>query len=231
MKRNRQQGISRAICIPDRVVLLHGLGRTRLAMAALDHHLKREGFMTVNLGYPSRSLDIKQLSDIYLAPVVSRLHDPGDGPVHFVGHSLGSIVVRQYLQDHPAPMGTRCVMLAPPNCGSELADLLSGCSWYRKIMGPAAAELGTGPDSLPNRLGPAPVTVGIIAGTKSCLPFSRRIFPGANDGKVAVERTRLAGMGDFLVLPCGHTFMTRHRQVMDQVALFLRKGEFDHGYE
>ena len=210
------------------VVLLHGLGRTRRAMAALDRHLRYHGFRTVNLGYPSRSLDIRQIANAHLAPAVSRLIGTSGRPVHFVGHSLGSIVVRQYLRDHPVTTGTRVVMLAPPNCGSELADTLMRFGWYRRLMGPAALQLGTEPDSEPNRLGPVAAAVGIIAGTKSCLPFSRRIFQGANDGKVAVERTRLAGMDDFLVLPCGHTFMTRDRTVMHQVVRFLRTGMFDH---
>ena len=35
------------------------------------------------------------------------------------------------------------VMLAPPNQGSELADILSQFFFYRRVMGPAAAQLGT----------------------------------------------------------------------------------------
>jgi pimeloyl-ACP methyl ester carboxylesterase len=191
----------------------------------LDRHLARRGFSPVNIGYPSRSLDVRSIADHHLAPVVARIRCGTGHPIHFVGHSLGGIVVRQYLQDHEVPAGSRFVMLAPPNRGSELADALMRYHWYRRFMGPAAIQLGTAADSVPNRLGAATVPVGVIAGTKSCLPFSHRIFQGPNDGKVAVERTRLAGMADFLVLPCGHTFMTRDRQVMNQIA---RTGTFDH---
>jgi pimeloyl-ACP methyl ester carboxylesterase len=212
----------------DGVILLHGLGRTRRSMAALDHHLARQGFRTINLGYPSMKLDIRRIAEEHLAPAVERLRGGADRTVHFVGHSLGGIVVRRYLQDHPVPARTRLVMVGSPNSGSELADLLVRFRWYRWIMGPAAVQLGTGSDSIPSRLGPVPAQIGVIAGSRSCLPFSRRIFHGPNDGKVAVERTKLAGMADFLVVHCGHTFMTGNRMVMDQVVCFLRDGAFAH---
>ena len=118
------------------VVLLHGLGRTRRAMAALDRHLRYHGFRTVNLGYPSRSLDIRQIANAHLAPAVSRLIGTSGRPVHFVGHSLGSIVVRQYLRDHPVTTGTRVVMLAPlpPLTGgmASVADNLGRSALRRK---------------------------------------------------------------------------------------------------
>jgi len=213
----------------QQVIMLHGLGRTKYAMSALERYLRRSGFRTLNLGYPSRSMDIGMIAENYLAPAVDEAAVPDGGPIHFVGHSLGGLVVRHYLRDHAVPEGSRLVMIGPPNGGSELADRLMRFAWYGWIMGPAAMQIGTAADSLPNLLGPAPVPVGVIAGTRSCLPCSRRIFHGPNDGKVAVERTRLAGMDDFIALPCGHTFLARDHTVLEQVAHFLRTGAFSRG--
>ena len=69
--------------------------------------------------------------------------------------------------------------------------------------------------------------LGVIAGNKSIDPLFSQWIPGPNDGKVAVERTRVEGMRDFLVLPHNHTFIMRQPDVMRQVVHFLRYGIFD----
>ncbi len=208
------------------VILLHGMGRTKRSMRRLERRLSGRGYRTVNLGYPSLSLTIEEIADIRLAPLVERCKEQGCGRIHFVTHSLGGIVVRRFLQTHEVPGGSRVVMLAPPNHGSELADLISKFFFYRRAMGPAALQIGTGPDSLPNRLGPALIETGIITGTKGLVSFASWIFQGPNDGKVSVERARLAGMRDFLVMPCGHSFIMRNPAVLFQVVHFLQYGRF-----
>ncbi|MCH2097885.1 MAG: hypothetical protein MK142_05805, partial [Pseudomonadales bacterium] len=41
---------------PERVVLLHGLGRTRLAMVLLEGELRAAGYETYSIGYASMTL-------------------------------------------------------------------------------------------------------------------------------------------------------------------------------
>ena len=43
--------------------------------------------------------------------------------------------------------------------------------------------------------------LGVIAGNLSFNPFFSAMLGDANDGKVRVERTRVEGMKDFLVVP------------------------------
>jgi pimeloyl-ACP methyl ester carboxylesterase len=146
--------------------------------------------------------------------------------VHFVTHSLGGILVRQYFQDHAAPEARRVVMLGPPNHGSEITDRYKDAWWYREATGPAGQQLGTRPDSLPNRLKPIPLEIGIIAGTSGGDLFSSE-FKEANDGKVSVESTKLGEMKDFLAVDTGHTFIMNADEVIGQVVHFLKEGRFD----
>ncbi len=169
---------------------------------------------------------IESIADEHLAMAVAQCLEKRFEKLHFVTHSLGGIIVRQYLQSHTVPTGSRMVMLAPPNQGSELVDLLKNLFIYRLVMGPAAQQIGTGPESLPNRLMPVNIETGIITGTKGLLPFSARIFNGPNDGKVSVQGARLAGMRDFLVVPAGHAFIMRNPAVLEQVVNFLTYGNF-----
>lgn len=207
------------------VVLLHGLGRTAWSMNALAKYLETAGYHVVNQGYESTSSTIEQVARQVVPRALAACGARAE-KVHFVTHSLGGIVVRYYLQTHTLPAGSRIVMLSPPNRGSEVADRYRQAGWYRWLTGPAGQQLTTADDSMPNRLRPVPYDTGVITGRKSLDPWFSAFIPGDDDGKVAVERARLVGMKDFLVVNHSHTFIMQSRDVQDNVLSFLRRGYF-----
>jgi hypothetical protein len=140
---------------------------------------------------------------------------------------MGGIVARAMLEKHAPTNLCRVVMLAPPNKGSEVTDKLNSWRLYRWINGPAGNELGTSEDGILKRLGPPTYELGIIAGNRTVDPFFSWMIPGPDDGKVAVERTRLDGMTGFICLPVTHTWMMRNEKVIAQTRHFLRAGEFE----
>ena len=210
---------------PDTIVFLHGLGRTWLSMSWLASQARRRGYGVVNHGYRSRRHAIAEHAE-QLRIVVGAIS--GRGRIHFITHSLGGIIVRAMLADRaawPERLG-RIVMLSPPNQGSELVDFLDGNPIYQAVLGPSARELGTRPASTPNRLGPVEFEVGVITGDRSFEPLSRRIFPGATDGKVSVARAQVEGMRDFRVVKRTHTFIMYGADVADAAFHFLEHGRF-----
>lgn len=240
----------------DTVILLHGLGRSPLAMARLEHDLKRDGYIVRNLAYPSQRDDIRTLADAVLgpvfaapisgtasadpansaassssaAPISSPENEPAPAPrIHIVTHSLGGILLRQYLKDHgtPALLG-RVVMLAPPNAGSEVVDHLRKWAIYRRINGPAGLQLGTDANSVPRALGalPASAEVGVIAGNRTLNPFFSAWLPGVDDGKVTVASSHVAGETDHRTMPYSHTWLMWRSPVLSEVRAFLRDGHF-----
>jgi triacylglycerol lipase len=210
----------------DYVVLLHGLGRSASSMKNMERALKQEGYRVVNVSYPSTSQTIEDSAAISLAGILKEhIQDPA-AKVHFVTHSLGGIVLREYLAHHQVAHLGRVVMLAPPNQGSELVDHMKNGWLYRYFTGPAGQELGTDPESLPNRLGPANFELGIIAGDCSVNPFNSARLPGPDDGKVSVARTHLDGMSDFLVVHYSHTWLAARREVIQATIRFLARNHF-----
>ena len=210
----------------DTIVLLHGLGRTSLSMKRLEWHFAAQGHHVINRTYPSTRKTIESLADDWLDPLLAKEVSTTDTKIHFVTHSLGGIVLRQYLSTHELPNLGRVVMLAPPNQGSELADFLCQYSVLRWLIGPTLAQLGTKESCRPRQREAVSFPLGIIAGDHSPNPIFSRIIPGQADGKVAVARTRTEGMTDFLVLHQSHTWLMWRRSTLEQVNHFLIHGRF-----
>ncbi|MCG8592493.1 MAG: alpha/beta fold hydrolase [Proteobacteria bacterium] len=206
------------------VVLLHGLARSPRAMKGLERRLRAAGYAVENVGYPSTRRTPREL----VARIDRHVRDccRDDRPVHFVTHSLGGVLTRAYLAEERPPNLGRVVMLSPPNHGSELVDRFGRVWLFAKILGPTASQLGTDPESLPNRIGPPDYELGIITGNLTLNPVSAWILSGRDDGAVSVESAQLEGMADFLVVRESHTLIRSDPYVGEQVVHFLRHGRF-----
>ena len=209
------------------VILLHGLARSTSSMKKLDKALSESGYFVRNTAYPSTQKPVSELASEVIPAAVESCNEEGDRPIHFVTHSLGGILIRYYLETNVLDNLGRVVMLSPPNQGSEVVDKLSGVPGFMAINGPAGAQLGTDQDDVPSQLGPATFDVGIITGNRSMNFLYSAMIPGPDDGKVSIERAKLEGMSDFLVVPHSHPFIMKRKLVIRQVLYFLEHGRFE----
>ena len=209
------------------VVLLHGLARSSTSMDTMEQALQGEGYLTANIDYPSRDFEIAELADIAVEKGLAacRAVDSIE-KIHFVTHSLGGILVRQYLDSGSIDRLGRVVMLGPPNQGSVAVDDLDGVPGFDWINGPAGRQLGKGKNSVPLALGPADFELGIIAGNRTIDPVTSAVLDNPDDGRVSVADTRLEGMDDFIVVEHSHAFMMRMRRPIELTILFLKTGRF-----
>lgn len=209
------------------VVLLHGLMRSSMSMNKMQRELDEAGFATANVDYPSRDHTIEELADMAVPDGLAACREFDDVErIHFVTHSLGGILVRQYLSEQSIDDLGRVVMLGPPNQGSAAADELLGVPGYDWVNGPAGRQLGKGEESLPLRLGPANFELGVIAGNRTIDPITSAVLENPDDGRVSVEDTKLEGMTDFVVVDHSHAFMMRMRKPIELTVAFLKDGSF-----
>ena len=207
---------------PDTVVLLHGIFLNASSMFGMARFLRKQGYRVINLTYPSTRMTLEALAEDLHGRLAPQL--PPQGRIHFVGHSMGGLLIRAYLAKHaPANLG-RIVMLGTPNQGSEVADRIKDWKLYRRFYGPAGQQLLT---TAPLTYPALPVgIIGMIAGTRSYDFIFGRFLPRPHDGKVSVASTRLDGMADHITLPVSHTYMPWSGKVQAQVKAFLAMGSF-----
>ena len=209
------------------VILLHGLMRSSTSMNKMQRELEAEGYITANIDYPSRDHLVEELADIAVEDGLAACRaNESISQIHFVTHSLGGILVRQYLSGKDIPELGRVVMMGPPNQGSAAVDELENVPGFDWLNGPAGRQLGKGEDSVPLTLGPADFELGIIAGNRTIDPITSAVLENPDDGRVSVEDTKLDGMADFVVVEHSHAFMMRMQKTIEHTIEFLRTGSF-----
>lgn len=208
------------------VILIHGFGRKSFSMGKINSHLYEQGYQTISIDYPSRHYPLIELIEKYIMPKIEEAKNKCD-KIHFVGYSMGGIITRYVIANNrPENLG-RVVMIATPNKGCEVIDILRDYQWFETIFGPAVSDIST--DALFLKKLPSYVDydVGVISGNFSINPItSIFMLPGENDGTVTLESTKIEGMKDHLIIPSSHSMILNDQHVIEQVGNFISKGNF-----
>ena len=204
------------------VVMVHGLWMGGWVFGLLAQHLKQDGLPALAFSYPSMRETLSQNAQ-RLARFTAGLHVP---TIHFVGHSLGGLLVLKTLLDHPEQRPGRVVMLGSPFKDSYAARRLASSDIGKTLLGKSLLEwMQAGePIRCPAR------EIGVIAGSRN-IGMGQIVVPGLphpNDGTVTVEETRVTGATDHIVLPVSHSGMLLSLRVANQVSAFLKQGQFIH---
>ena len=186
----------------------------------LRYRLAREVGAEVHaFSYSAAQQGMDQIS-ARLAEFVTALDPPN---LHFVGHSLGGLVIYSFFERYASPPG-RVVFLATPCVASRAAEQAGQAPFMSALMGRAVAEELLTPRQRRWRFDRP---LGIIAGSHS---FGVGQFVAGFDeesgGTVAVSETRLPGASAHIVVPVSHAGMLVSARVARETAHFLREGRF-----
>ncbi|HEV8518184.1 MAG TPA: alpha/beta hydrolase [Burkholderiales bacterium] len=203
-------------------VLVHGLWMRGVVMELQRRYLTRMGFDVMCYSYPTMRCTLTENAD-RLAQFARALPAPG---IHWVGHSMGGLVILRMLEHNPTLPPGRVVLIGTPYCDTYAGRALAGRALGQRALGRSMREWlePRNPIVLPGR------DIGVIAGSRS-VGLGRLVargLPSPNDGVVAVAETKLDSACDCIVLPVTHTSMLFSRSVARQTAAFLRNGRFEH---
>jgi triacylglycerol lipase len=108
------------------IILVHGLVDNRSIFTLLRRALRRRGFgQVITLNYSPFTQDVRQVAQRLSALVEKTCEETGYERVHVIGHSLGGLIARYYVQrlDGDARVHTVCT-LGAPHAGTFAAHLL-----------------------------------------------------------------------------------------------------------
>ena len=227
------------------VIILHGFSANAIWTHDLGEYFRERKThdYVFCMSYPSTMQGIfdhaKMLDSVMrnLPPTVRR--------IDFVGHSLGSLVIRRYLsgpmdenwqvpenrmefrqQFSPDPRIGRFVMLGPPNHGAILAEKLIGNSPVRQFFyGESGNELGTKWKETEKSLGIPSCPFMVIAGGRNNTIGYSLLIPGDDDGVVSTAGTQLEGAEKWTLFNVVHNELLQSPAVFTTVEQFLLRGE------
>jgi pimeloyl-ACP methyl ester carboxylesterase len=205
----------------DPIIIVHGLWMTGLELSVLQHRLRTDhGFEPSIFSYPSITGSMNEHVTSLHAYV---LQHPGER-LHFVGHSLGGIVILKMLEMYDDIPPGRIVCLGSPMQGSCAVNGFARWPFARAALGSAICEevLSSKPRKWDGRR-----DVGIIAGSLN-IGIGRLFadFQEASDGTLLVSETKLDGAKDHIVMSVSHTGLVFSVEVTAQIAKFLKDGSF-----
>jgi pimeloyl-ACP methyl ester carboxylesterase len=203
------------------VVYVHGLWLPGEESLLLRHRLAQDFSLTLHsLRYSAVLSGI----DAITARLEELVRGLAASEVHFIGHSLGGLIVYRYFERFPNQSPGRVVFLGVPSVGSRAAERAARFAPVAHLMGQSVIDelLFSG-----ERRWSHPQQLGIVAGTQPLgVGHLLANFGEDNDGTVAVSETHITGATDQIVLPVSHLGMLVSPRVANEIGLFLTQGRF-----
>ncbi|MCL2193539.1 MAG: alpha/beta fold hydrolase [Treponema sp.] len=205
-------------------ILSHGFNKSHDDMSYLSDGLNKHGVnnFAVNLPITFKSLDdcLGPL-DLQICDIIKKYE-----AINFVGHSMGGLIIRAYINKfEPANVG-RCVFIATPHHGSHLAKVSGHIPFYNDIFKPLKSLQ---PSAENKYLLKSNIEIGLIAGSRNNTIFGKIFLSAESDGRVEISSALSGDAKDAIVLPYGHKEIHHKEETLMQVRNFLWHGTFDKG--
>lgn len=201
----------------ETIILVHGVGLWGTEMFLLKYRLGKLGYNCQQFYYSTRYKTLAENATMLQNFLLSK----SDDIIHFVGHSLGGLLISQLFQDYSQQVSGRIVVLGTPFRGSKIASRLNRKKWCKFLLGKSVMS-GLSQRLLP----PLDRDVGVIAGSLDIGTGWLFGISRPNDSLIAVKETYLPEIKEHIVLPVSHSGLLLFPKVSLLIHTFLQTGNF-----
>ncbi len=199
------------------VVIVHGLYMNAFMMKWLEKHFRLLGYNTYNFNYVTR-----QYSPLTLNKLHQFCSQIKEDELLFLGHSMGGLVIHQYLSAYPVQASTlKVVTLGTPYNGSVLAQHLNEKNLSSWLFGKESTKkvlLEGVPDNL---LFPT----GSIIGTKN-FGIGRLFGITEGDGTVSYQDVHANWVTDEAIINTNHFGLLYSKKAVELADSFFTDNHF-----
>lgn len=209
-----------------KVILVHGFFKGRRDMDVLEKGLREAGFFPYTVDLPTTFGSLEECCNsmhIQIQEIACNSEC-----LHYVAHSMGGLIVREYLRRYSQLQTGHCIFIATPHKGTKAAITSSKIPFYEEIFKPIkslkkyyeAQSLGS---TIKGK-------IGIISGTKNQDIIGKIFSEPESDGRVEIASTFSKDMEGLLKLPYQHKDIHRNKETLNAVINFLKHGHFGTAY-
>jgi hypothetical protein len=196
-------------------ILIHGMGRTPLAMSILARRLQRSKIRPHLFGY---SVTFERWNECVqrLQRFITRRVKTNDYII--IGHSLGTVLTRGVLPGL-SHKPVACFLLSPPTQAPRAARYFAPYR-FTKILGGEMAQLLANPqfmESLPLPSVPTKIYAGTAGPRGRYWPFGEEL----NDSVLTIKEMMLPGI-PMQTVAILHTFIMNSKVVTDDIVKIVR---------
>ncbi|WP_097025615.1 lipase family alpha/beta hydrolase [Clostridium peptidivorans] len=208
-------------------ILIHGYNKNKNDMTILSKNLEKLNHKCILVDLPLTYKEIDYATFIFEGIVEEILKGmKKNQKVNLIGHSTGGLIIRKYLlQSKNRYRINKCVLIATPNNGSELADMAGNYFNILTYIFKTLNSLKTENVKRVDFINDERIKIGAIAGRNDKLVLGK-LLNGENDGRVTVNSVYYEGLEDFAILPFQHKEIHYKWKTAKLIDDFIETGRF-----
>lgn len=208
-------------------ILVHGYNKNKKDMFTLSKNLEKLNHRCTIVDLPLTYKEMNYAYSVFEKNIEGILEDlRGNEKINLIGHSTGGLIVRKFLLNTKfIDRVNNCVLIATPNNGSELADIVSRYFNFFTSTYKTLKSLKTEYVKNIEFIKSDKVRVGAIAGNRNNLLMGK-FLKEENDGRINVSSVFHEGLNDFIILPYGHKEIHYKWETAKLVDNFIETGQF-----